>query len=101
MLTTSSHSTNVMKFRLDALDNLNIGTEASELVDTRLTATSFLQEIIVREYKDRPNGYIRRKLENHGWAISATEYVGEWSTDRSFGDIEDNWDHDYGFENLG
>ena len=90
-----------MKLRLEALDNPNIGTEALKLVDTRLTVTSSLQEIIVREYKDRPNGYIRRRLGNHGWTISATEYVWEWSTDRSFGDIEDNWDHDYGFENLG
>ena len=38
---------------------------------------------------------------SHGWTISATEYMEEWGTDRSFSDIEDDWDHDYGFDDLG
>jgi len=27
--------------------------------------------------------------------------VGEWGPDRSFSDIEDDWDHDYGYDDLG
>lgn len=90
-----------MKLKLDALDNPKIVTEALKLVDTRFRAISSLQEIIVRVYKDGPSGYIRRKMESHGWTISETEYVEEWGTDRSFSDIEDDWDHDYDIDNDG
>ena len=39
-----------------------------------------------------------------GHALSvdaATEYVEEWGADRSFSDIEDDWNHDYGYDDLG
>lgn len=52
-------------------------------------------------YEDGPSGYIRRRMESHGWAISATEYAEEWGTDKSFSGIEDDWDHDYGFDDFG
>jgi hypothetical protein len=29
---------------------------------------------------------------------STTEYVEEWGSDRSFGDLEDDWDHDYAYD---
>ena len=97
-LTTSAYSTNTMQLRLDALDNPKIVTEALKLVDTLFRASSSLQEIIVEVYEDGPSDYIRRKMESHGWTISAVEYVEEWGTDMSFGDIEDDRDHDYGFD---
>jgi hypothetical protein len=50
-------------------------------------------------YEDGPSGYIRRKMESHGWTISAIEYVEDWGTDRSFGDIEGDWDHGYSYYN--
>jgi hypothetical protein len=40
--------------------------------------------------------YIRRKIDSHGWTISAPEYVEEWDTD-----IEGAWDQDYGDDDLG
>jgi hypothetical protein len=97
-LTTSLYSTNAMELRLDALDNPKIVTEALMLVNTRFRAISSLQEIIVEVYEDGSSDYIRRKMESHGWTVSATEYVEEWGTDRSLGDTEDDWDHDYGYD---
>jgi hypothetical protein len=97
-LTTSVHSTNAMVLKLDALDYPKIITEALKLVDARFRAISSLQEIHVEVYEDGPSDYIRRKMESHGWTVSAIEYVEEWGSDRSFGDFEDDrdWDHDYG-----
>jgi hypothetical protein len=40
-------------------------------------AISSLQEIIVEVYEDGPSDHIRREMKNHGWTISATEYVEE------------------------
>jgi hypothetical protein len=97
-LTTSLSSTHAMELGLDALDNPNIVTEALTLVNTRFRAISSLQNIIVEVYDDGPSGYIRRKMENHGWTVSTIEYVEEWGSDRSFGDSEDDWDHDYGYD---
>jgi hypothetical protein len=97
-LTTSLYSTNAMELWLDALDNPKIVTEALLLVNTRFRAISSLQEIVVEVYEDGPSDYIRRKMESHGWTVSATEYVEEWGTDRSLGDTEDDWDHDYGYD---
>jgi hypothetical protein len=37
-----------------------------------------------------------RKIDSHGWKISAPEYVEEWDTD-----IEGAWDQDYGDDDLG
>lgn len=97
-LTTSLSSTHAMELKLDALDNPNIVTEALTLVNTRFRAISSLQDIIVEVYDDSASGYIRRKMENHGWTVSTTEYVDEWGSDRSLGDFEDDWDHDYGYD---
>ena len=97
-LTTSSSSTHAMELRLDALDNPNIVTEALSLVNTRFRAISSLQNIIVEVYDDGPSGYIRRKMENHGWVVSTIEYAQEWGSDRSLDDFEDDWDHDYGYD---
>jgi hypothetical protein len=33
---------------------------------------------------------MRRKMKSHGWIVSATEYIEEWASDRSFGDFEDD-----------
>ncbi|CAF9924692.1 hypothetical protein IMSHALPRED_006266 [Imshaugia aleurites] len=93
-LTTSLYTTNAMMLRLDALDNLKIVTEALKLVDTLFRASASLQEIIVEVYEDGQSDYIRREMVKHGWTISAVEYVEEWGTDRSFGDID--CDHDHG-----
>jgi hypothetical protein len=97
-LTTSVYGTNAMVLKLDALDYPKIMTEALKLVDARFRAISFLQEIHVEVYKDGPSDYIRRKMESHGWTVSITEYVEEWGSGRSFGDFEDDWDHDYGYD---
>jgi len=93
MLTTSLYSTYAMELRLDALDNPKIVTEALTLVNTRFRAISSLQDIIVEVYEDGPS-YIRKKMENHGWTVSTTEYVEEWDLDRSFGDFEEEDDDD-------
>jgi hypothetical protein len=98
MLTTSLSSTHAMELRLDALDSPKIVTEALTLVNTRFRAISSLQDIIVEVYEDGPSDDIRRKMENHGWTISTTEYVEEWGSDRSFGDFEDDSDHYYGYD---
>lgn len=37
-------------------------------------------------------------MKSHGWTISAIEYVREGDTDRSLDDIENYWDHDYGYD---
>jgi hypothetical protein len=100
-LTTSLYSKNTMELRLDGHDNPKIIPEALALVDIRFRAISSLQEINVRVYEDGPSGYIRRKMESHGWTINATEYIEEWGTARGFSDIEDDWDHDYGGYNYG
>lgn len=99
-LTTSLYSTNAMELRLDGLDNPKIVIEALKLVDTSFRAILSLQEIIVEVYDDGPSGYIRRKMESHGWTISATEYVEEWATDGPFSDIEVDWDYDYGYDDY-
>lgn len=44
--------------------------------------------------EDGPSDYIRRKMESYGWTISATEYVDDWS-------IEDEWNDNYGYNDLG
>ncbi|TVY80582.1 hypothetical protein LSUE1_G007654 [Lachnellula suecica] len=90
-LTTSLSSTHAMELRLDALDNPNIVTEALTLVNTRFRAISSLQDSIVEVYDDGASGYIRRKMENHGWTV-------KWGSDRSLDDFEDDWDHDYGYD---
>ena len=96
-LTTSLYSTNAMALKLDALDYPKIVTEALELVNTRFRAISSLQDIVVEVYEDGPSYYVRRKMESHGWTVSATEYVEELGSDKSFGDLEDDWDHDYDY----
>jgi hypothetical protein len=96
--TTSLSSTNAMELVLDALDSPKIVTEALTLVNTRFRAILSLQDIVVEVYEDGPSGDIRRKMENHGWTISTTEYVEEWGSDRSFGDFEDDLDHYYGYD---
>ncbi|XTI92297.1 hypothetical protein V2W45_1496829 [Cenococcum geophilum] len=88
-LTTSLHSTNAMEVKLDALDHPKIVAEALALVDARFRAFSSLQEIIVEVYEDGPSNHIRREMKNHGWTISATEYVEEPDFDRSFSEIEE------------
>jgi len=99
-LTTSLSSTHAMELRLDALDNPKIVIEALMLVNTRFRAILSLQDIIIEVYEDGPSGYMRRKMENHGWTVRITEYVEEWGSDRSFGDFEDDWDHDYGYDDY-
>jgi hypothetical protein len=47
-------------------------------------------------YEDGSSGYIRREIESRGWKISVSEYMEEWDTD-----IEGDWDHDYGYDDLG
>ncbi|KIM99303.1 hypothetical protein OIDMADRAFT_181647 [Oidiodendron maius Zn] len=96
-LTTSLCSTNAMALKLDALDYPKIATEALELVNTRFRAISSLQDIVVEVCEDGPSHYIRRKMESHGWTVSATEYIEELGSDKSFGDSEDDWDHDYDY----
>ncbi|KAF2184522.1 hypothetical protein K469DRAFT_579299 [Zopfia rhizophila CBS 207.26] len=96
-ITTSIHSTNAMELRLDALDCPKVVTEAMALVNTHFRAISSLQEIIVEVYEDGPSDHIRREMKSHGWTISATEYVEESGSDRSFGDIED---YDYGYDDA-
>ena len=86
-----------MALKLDALDYPKIVTEALELVNTRFRAISSLQDIVVEVYEDGPSYYVRRKMEGHGWTVSATEYVEELGSDKSFGDFEDDWDHDYDY----
>jgi hypothetical protein len=101
-LTTSVHSTDAMVLKLDALDYPKIITEALKLVDARFRAISSLQEINVEVYEDGLSDYIRRKMESHGWTVSAIEYVEEWGSDRSLGDFEDDWHWDhYGYDDLG
>ena len=78
-----------MEVKLDALDHPKIVAEALALVDARFRAFSSLQEIIVEVYEDGPSNHIRREMKNHGWTISATEYVEEPDFDRSFSDIEE------------
>jgi hypothetical protein len=97
-LTTSLRSTNAMELKLDALDHPKIVAEALALVDARFRAISSLQEIIVEVYEDGPSDCIRREMKNHGWTISATEYVEVCAFDRSFSDIEDD---DYGYYDDG
>lgn len=78
-----------MEVKLDALDHPKIVAEALALVDARFRAFSSLQEIIVEVYEDGPSNHIRREMKNHGWTISATEYVEEPDFDRSFSEIEE------------
>lgn len=66
-----------MEVKLDALDHPKIIAEALALVDARFRAFSSLQEIIVEVYEDGLSDHIRREMKNHGWTISATEYVEE------------------------
>ena len=84
-----------MELRLDALDNPKVVTEALRLVNTHFRAISFLKEIIVKVYEDGPSDHIRRKIESHGWTISATEYMEEENFDRSLSDFEYD---DYGYD---
>ena len=70
-LTTSVYSSNARVLQLDALDFPNIITEALKLEDTRFRAISSVQEIIVELYEDGSSCYIRRKMESHGWTVSA------------------------------
>jgi hypothetical protein len=99
-LTTSLQSTNAMEVKPDALDYPKIVAEALALVDARFRAISSLQEIIVEVYEDGPSDHIRREMKNHGWTISATEYVEESDFDRSFSDIEDD-DYRYDDDDSG
>jgi hypothetical protein len=97
-LTTSLSSTHAMELRLDALDNPKVVTEALTLVNTCFRAISSLQDIVVEVYDDGPSDSIRRKMEDLGWKVNTTEYVEEWGSGRSFGDSEDGWDRDYGYD---
>ena len=97
-LTTFVSSTHAMELMFDAPDNSNIVTEALTLVNTRFRAISSLQDIILEVYDDGASGYIGRKMENHGWTVSTTEYVEEWGSDRSLDDFEDDWDHTCGYD---
>jgi hypothetical protein len=97
ILTTSLSSTHAMELRLDALDYPKIVNEALTLVNTRFRAISSLQDIIVEVYEDGPSGDIRRKMDNHGWKISTSEYVKDWSTNSIFGDEDDGWGHDHSY----
>jgi hypothetical protein len=101
-LTTSVRSTNAMEVKLYALDHPKIVAEALALVDTRFRAISSLQEIIVEVYEDGRSNYVRNEMKNHGWTISAVEYVEELDFDRSFSDIEeDDSRFDYRFDDSG
>jgi len=100
-LETSLGSTSAMEEQLDALDYPKIVAEALALVDARFRAISTLQEIVVEVYEDGPSDHIRREMKNHGWTISAIEYVEESDFDRSFGYSEDD-DYRYnGYDDSG
>jgi hypothetical protein len=91
-----------MEVKLYALDHLKIVAEALALVDTRFRAISSLQEIIVEVYEDGRSNHVRNEMKNHGWKISAVEYVEELDFDRSFSDIEeDDSRFDYRFDDSG
>ena len=57
----------------------------------------------VTPFRYRKVDYSRHNRRiGHALSVDAvTEYVEEWGADRSFSDIEDDWNHDYGYDDLG
>lgn len=62
-LTKFLNSTNVIKLRLDALDNFKIVTKTLKLINTYFKVILSLQKIIVKIYKDDSSNYIKKNKE--------------------------------------
>jgi hypothetical protein len=58
---------------LNTIENFEIIVKIIKLVNTRLTAISSLQEIIVEIHKDGANDDLRREMESYGWKICIVE----------------------------
>jgi hypothetical protein len=96
-LTTTLFSTDIMTFKLDALDSPDIVVEALALVNTHFRAIPSLQEIVVQIYEG-PSDHIRSTMENYGWTIKVAEQVDELDSSRSIGSIEDDDYDDYRYD---